>query len=249
MNELAVINPGSILTTIGKVKWTNSHDCPTGYEWNEDGWIQTDTQILQVSVNMLPYMLNKIGEQQLLYQNLIALRYLNNKGRVELTQALDYKFKMSYFKSVDPKLLKEAVAMAYDVTDLNSILITLSKDIFKFHDVWYSRDCTFTGRKQIQALIRQEYIERSRELMSIGTKYKTEEIMNFADVSKYAVDKHWKLIGLDKTSRTGRAIAEAVELLLESNELVNITQEMVAEIAGISRRTLNTHLQKQMDKI
>ena len=95
-NELAMAYPGSLLATIGSVTWTNVHECPTGYRWNNKGWVQTDEPYLQVKVNMLPYILTKIGEEELLYQNTLALRYLNTKGRTELTAVLKYKYRASY---------------------------------------------------------------------------------------------------------------------------------------------------------
>lgn len=246
-NELAVAYPGSLLSTIGSIVWTNAHDCPSGYRWNEDGWIQTKEPYLQVRVNMLPYMLTKLGEEELLYQNMLALRYLNTKGRTELTAVLKYKFRMSYYREPKDVVINNAVSRSYAVNKLIDVLPKLDKDLFGFYDIWYSKECTLNGRKQIQAIIKQEYIEKSRELMSIDTKYNTKCVMEFADVSKYTVDKHWRVIGLDKKGRTARAIGDAIEYLMneEGKDIFSITQKEVASVAGISVRSLQNHYEER----
>lgn len=248
-NELATLGPKSLLETMGSIKWTNLHDCPTGYKWNEDGWVQTEVPYLQVTVNMLPYLLSKLGEEEILYQNMLALRYLNTKGVDELKKALTYKFRMSYFRQPDTVVLNNAVVKAYRIDCLSEVISVLNRDIFAFYDIWYSTECTVHGRKQIQSIIRQEYIERSRNLMPICSKYKTQEVMEFADVSRYAVDLHWKMTGLDKTTRTGRAIGEAFEELMQKHGMFDITQQMIADTAGVSVRTLQSHLTKKISNI
>lgn len=242
-NELAIAYPKSMLETLGSIKWTNVNDLPGGYMWNEDGWVQTKQPYLQVRVNMLPFMIKKLGEEELLYQNMLALRYLNTKGKAELTSVLRYKYRMSYYREPEEVVLNRAVNRAYAVDKLVDVIKDLESDIFSFHDIWYSKECTLKGRKQIQAIIKQEYIERSRELMTISTKYNTKCVMEFADVSKYTVDKHWKLIGLNKKGRTTKAIGDAIQYLIEDEgkDIFSLTQKEIAEIAGISERSLRDH--------
>ena len=124
----------------------------------------------------------------------------------------------------------------------------LERDLFTFYDIWYSKDCDLEGRKQIQAIIKQEYLEKSRGLMSIGTKYNTKCVMEFADVSRYTVDKHWRLIGLDKKGRTSKAIGDAIEHLVEEKgmDIFTLTQTQIAEVAGISERSLRNHYNKRI---
>lgn len=245
--ELAKAIPKSLVDTIGSIKWTNTHDCPPGYVWNEEGWVQTHEPYLQVCVNTLPYLIKELGEEGLLYQNLLALRYLNTKGKEELISALKFNFRMNFFRYPDELLLSKAAKRAYDVDKLMDVLPSLHKNIFSLYDIWYSKTCSLKGRKQIQAVIKQNYIEQSRRLMSIATKYKTKCVMEFADVSEYSVKKHWKVLNLGKKDRTAKAIGDAIQYLIqeEGKALFDLTQKEIADIAGITERSLREHYDKK----
>lgn len=219
------------------MEWSNKHTCPEGYKWNEFGWVQTDIMFLQVTVNMLPYMLNRLGEYGVMYQNAIALRYLNpKKHRDQIRSALYNRFKFCYLRLADDEILDRAIENAYSIENIKDVLPNLSKEIFYFYDIWFSSDCPLEGRKQIQAIIKQDYIAKSRSLMSISTKYITKEVMSFADVSEYAVKKHWDELGFSKKDRTTLAIMDAIALLEKENK--EITEENIVKIAGVSLKTL-----------
>ena len=245
--ELREIAKGFMSHLVG-IKWTNRHECPNGYEFNDEGWVQTTEKYLQVDVNMLPYIISGLGERGLLYQNAVALRYLNSHSSDVVKMALRRKFIFSYMREPDTQLLNEAVDAAFAVDSLKDVLGNLSRDIFKFHDIWYRSDCSFEGRKQIQAIIKQRYIEDSRKAMGIDTKYKTKCVMEFAGVTEYSVKKHWRLIGLDKNGRTGRAILDAIEYYDSNYPDKQPTQEDIAKIAGVSLRTVKTHV-KVLDNV
>lgn len=229
---------GNVLDLIGSIRWTNRHDCPEGYEFNEDGYVQTNENRLQVSVNMMPFLLTTLGEYGVLYQNAIALRILNhNKQSDVIRDVLRYRFRTSYYRMPDPIVLATAVNDAYKLSSLGEVLHTLHTSIFCFHDIWYSKDCTEGGRKQIQQLLRKEYIERSRQLMSIDTKFKTAEVAAFTDESLYAVNCYWSSTGLDKKNRTIQAVIESINQLKEQG-IVKYTYEDISRISGLSKRII-----------
>jgi len=234
----------NILDIIGTIRWTNRHDCPEGYAFNEDGYVQTDENRLQVSVNMLPFLLPTLGEYGVLFQNAVALRMLNhNKPRDIIQDVLKYKFNTSYYRKPDPLLLAKAVSDAYCLDSLSEVLPKMHTSIFCFHDIWYSKDCTEGGRKQIQKLLRNDYIDKSRQLMSIDTKYKTKEVAAFVDESLHAVNCYWTKTGLDKKNRTIQSVIESVDKL-KSIGIENYTYNDIARLSGLTRQTIGLTLKE-----
>lgn len=229
---------------IGNIRWTNRHDCPEGYVFNDDGYVQTEENRLQVTVNMLPFLLNALGEYGVLYQNAIALRMLNhNKPRDLIQDVLKYKFNTSYYRKPDPLILAKAVNDAYSLESIGAELPKLHTGIFCFHDIWYSKDCTEGGRKQIQKLLRNDYIDKSRQLMSIDTKYKTKEVAAFVDESLHAVNCYWVKTGLDKKNRTIQSVVESVDKL-KSIGIEDYTYNDIARLSGLSRKTIGLTLKE-----
>lgn len=227
---------GNLLDAIGKVRWTNKHDCPDGYVFNDSGYVQTDDNRLQISVNMMPFMLPSIGEFGVLYQNAIALRILNHNKQIDIIkQLLKYRFYKAYFRLPDMDILDKAVEAAYALNSVSDIVGTLNKSIFCFHDIWYSESCTEGSRKQIQKLLRNDYIDKSRQLMTIATKYKTKDVAEFADTTLYAVNCYWSDTGLDKNTRTIYSVIEAIEEL--SRDGKKVTTREIAATAGMSGQT------------
>lgn len=218
------------------IRWTNKHTCPEGYEWNKDGWIQTEVPLLQVTINMLPYMLTRYGEYKVLFQNLVALRYLNDKPSHVLISTLKNKFRVSYYRDPYEEEFNKAVKDAMNVGSIEEIKNILIKDIFTFYDIWFSHDCTMEGRKQIQAIIKQDYIAKSRNLMSISSKYITEKVASFADVSQYAVKKHWSELEFTKKDRTYGAVVEAIEYIKNNEEELSLKH--IADVAGVSVKSI-----------
>jgi hypothetical protein len=234
----------SIIEHSAPIKWTNTNDCPNGYEWNDEGWVQTNEPHLQVKVNTLPYLLSKLGEYNLIFQNTIALRYLNPHPKSIILKVMQRKFMQSYMRYPEEDLLTDAVDAAFEVENIRDVLSWVSKDIFSFQDLWFSVDCTFTGRKQLATILKQRYIESCRSIMPINSKYNTKGVMDFTSTTEYAVKQHWKMTELDANTRTGRAILEAIEQIQIMNPDEKLTQTKIAEVAGLTVRTVRTHLGK-----
>lgn len=227
----------NILDTIGAIKWTNRYDCPNGYTFNEDGYVETDENYLQVNVSMMPFLLNAIGEEEVMYQNALALRVLNPNKHFDIVRLLiKYKFKSSYGREADTDKLQKAVERAYEVTDLGGVLKDMHRSIFSFQSIWCSRDCTVGGRKKIFGLLRDDYINRVRNYMTIETKFKTACVMDATNETEYAVNEYWKHTGLDRKTRSKQAVMEALEYLLSTGR-ESFTIVELAEVAGISRKT------------
>ncbi len=232
----------NVLDIIGDIRWTNRHDCPEGYVFNEDGYVQTEENRLQVSVNMMPFMLSSLGEFGVLYQNAIALRMLNHNKPMDIIQdVLKYKFNSSYYRKPDPVLLAQAITAAYSIDSIAEVLKDLHSGIFSFYDIWYSKDCTEGSRKQIQKLMRDKYIDESRQLMTIDTKFKTQDVADFTDASLHAVNCYWTKTGLDKKNRTIQSVVESIGKL-KSLGVGNYTYKDISELSGLSRKTIGTTL-------
>ena len=227
-----------LLATLGKIKWTNRYDCPDGYEYNEDGYVETNENYLQISINMMPYLLTALGEYELLYQNAIAFRALNpNKHMDIIRPALQYKYKASFYKEPNRLVLEKALSDAYDVNDLGSILPKLHRGIFSFHSVWYSKDCSIGGRKKIYVILRDDFIDRVRSFMPINTKFKTACVAEESEESMHVVNVYWRNRGLDRKDRTTMALAEALESMAEEG-IESATISEICKVAGLSRNTV-----------
>lgn len=228
----------NMLATIGKIKWTNRYDCPSGYEYNDDGYVETDENYLQISVSMMPYLLNDVGEEEILFQNALALRILNpNKVSDIIEMVLKYKYKASYYVLPNESLLKKAINRAYSVVSLGEVINKLHRSIFSFQSIWCSKDCTIGGKKQIYGILRDEFIDKVRSFMPIHTKFKTSCVAEETEESEYAVNVYWKNTGLDRKNRSRQAVVEALELLAQEG-IENVTLAEIGVIAGLSRKTV-----------
>lgn len=228
----------SMLAVIGKIKWTNRYDCPAGYSYNEDGYVETDENYLQISVCMMPYLLGAIGEEEILFQNALALRILNpNKVKDHISTVLKYKYKASYYVMPNEVILNKAIDRAYDIVSLGEVINNVHRSIFSFQSIWCSKECTVGGKKQIYGILRDEFIDKVRSFMPIHTKFKTTCVAEETEESEYAVNVYWKNTGLDRKNRSRQAVVEALELLAQEG-IENVTLAEIGAIAGLSRKTV-----------
>jgi len=238
-------NIGDLLPFFGKIKWSNKYDCPVGYEYNADGYVETKENYIQVSVNMMPRLLNEMGEYHLLYQNAIALMVLNpDKGIDRVGIALKYKFNSSIGRFPNNTVLESALSDAYSTKSLGSVLHKMNKSIFSFYSVWYKKGCDIGGRAQIRGVIRNEVINRTRSFMPVNTKFKTACVMKSTEESEYAVNIYWKENDLDKQARIKQAVVEAIEELA-SDGVESTTIKEIGQVAGLSRNTVSRVLRNK----
>lgn len=234
----------SLLAPLGKLRWSNKYDCPAGYEYNDDGYVETNENHLQITVNMMPHLIGAIGEYGILYQNALAFRALNpNKHRDYIEPVLSNKFRTVYFRMPNRVLLVKALDDAYSVDSLGDVLSTLHRGIFSFHSIWYNRDCPIGNRKKIFSKMREDFIDSVRNDMTIDTKYKTVCVAECTEESLHVIKVYWRSIGLDRKSRTSFALSEALESLATSG-VERTTIKELCEISGLSRNTVGELLSK-----
>ena len=217
---------------------------PASYTFNTEGWVETRTPYPKFTVSFLPYLFSKLGGYELLLQNLLALRLLNNRPHEELEAALRNRYKQANMgRAVDDDIMDKVIEKSRAITD-TSALPPICDDILQFDTIWFAYDCSAGGRSQIKSIIRNNYIGAIRSMMPVDSKYKTKDVMKEADVSKYSVNSYWKSNKLDARGRTLSAIIEAVEEASDCG--VNPTQEVIAKIAGVSVKSIQRYKEMWM---
>lgn len=224
---------GDLLSKIGAIKWTNKRDIPRGYNYNEEGWLETNIPYPKVSVTSPAFLSDKYFTPcAILLQNLLALRFLNNKPHELLLQILLRKFaKHNYY---------------YTNSDLDwvrnqSLKITsprefppMDRSIWRWDTLWASE----LGRAQINKRKTIHHISDTREDMNINQKYRTLPVKEAAGTTLYAVKEYWKDMGWNSKLRSRKAILEALEINEEA------TVKELAAIAGLSLSTVRKYLPK-----
>lgn len=226
------------------ITWTNRYTCPPGYEFNDDGWVETQVATPKITVSLLPHLINKIGEYQMIFQNLLALRLLNTVDAPILIDALWNRATQAMLgRQPNKKIFDDAVQAAMEIESADN-LPEFVEDIVRMDTIWFSKTCREKGRAAIKQRIRNRYISDVRSFMPVRTKYKTKEVMLEAEVSKYAVNLYWKDQYLGASARALAAVTEAYTDLLNNNE--NVTLSVLAQRAGISTRSLQRY-SKQLE--
>lgn len=221
------------------IKWTNRYDCPPGYSFNEDGWVETNNPYPKITVSFLPHLISKLGEYNLIFQNLLALRLLNDMHHSELELAVWNRSKQALFgREPDERIFKDAVEASRKITDTTQLPDFVS-DILRMDTVWYAKDCATTGRAAIKAILRHGYISDMRALMPISRKYKTESVMSEGSLTKYAVNLYWKDSELTAVNRTVGALVEAINEINDSGD--EFTVELMSTISGVSNRSIQRY--------
>ncbi len=219
-----------------EIKWTNRYDCPPGYNYNEDGWVKTSVPFPKIQICLLPYKVSRMGEYQVLLQNLLALRILNNVSHDQLVLALINRYKQSMFgRTPNKETMTQVISDSIGITD-SSNLPKFDRDILHFDDIWYGTGFTAGGKAQIKAEIRNRNVDTIRDMMPINNKYDSVKVQQEAEVTKYAMSTYWKERGLDKKSRTISALAEAVTFIGDNS--IEFNNENIKEISGLSVPTI-----------
>jgi hypothetical protein len=237
--ELSTRDKQNLLSKVKRVKWTNRYDCPPGYTFNDDGWIETLSAYPKITVNFLPYLFNKLGEYQILLQNLLALRLLNEHSHATLEKALWNRYTQARFgQQPDKKVFDLVVVSSKEITNTAQLPV-FDENILSMDTIWYSESFNEAGIAAIKKKLRNNYISAIRLLMPINKKYKTTDVMVEADVSKYAVNQYWKENKLDKKARTLSSIVEAVTYLSEDADEVSL--KSIATLSGVSVRSIQRY--------
>lgn len=226
--------PGDIINKSGPIKWTNRYDCPPGYNFNEDGWIETDIPYPKVSIISPIFLSNKrYSPIDYVLQNLIALRILNNKPHELLLQVILHKVKKHGFifpiEVIDDIRERSLSISTYD--DFPPI----DRSILRWDTLWSNT----MGRAQINKRRTFHHISDTRENMTISKKYKTIPIKEEAKVTIYAVKEYWSEMGWSAKDRSKKAILEA----LEDHEDATVLE--LSTITGLSLPTVRKYLPRE----
>lgn len=220
-----------LLSKTGPIKWTNKRDCPPNYEYNEEGWIETAIPYPKVSVTSPTFLSDKyFTSPAILLQNLLAMRFLNNKPHELLLQILLRRFAKhnSYYTNEEIDWVR---TQSLSITKISEFP-PMDRSILRWDTLWASE----LGRAQVNKRRVIYFIADIREEMDINKKYKTMPVKEAANTTLYAVKEFWKDRGWSSTDRSSKAILEA----LEENE--NATVKEIAEIAGLSLPTVRKYL-------
>lgn len=229
----------SIIKASGPIKWTNRYDCPPGYIFNDMHYVVTNTKFVKLWANTAPHMFSMYTVAELLYYNLLILTTLNpDKPFHTILSATKYALKDSIFSKTDiPTDVVNTAVERYTNFEGN-ILEELNKDFYRLDDIWYSEDSDITTTLQIVYLIKEEAIDRTRDLMSIATKYKTKDVSSLTAYSMDIIRKYWKHRGLTTTLRTLNTVSDAY-MYLKRKGISSPTLVEVAKIAGLSTKSVS----------
>ena len=109
-------DPGSIIQKTGKVLYSNRHIPPTGYDYNEDGWLLTNVELPYYNVMLPRFIGNHLSPYAVFVQDLLVLTHLNNKPLSILTSTLRLYFsKYGYF--LDRAMLDSAEAEVININN------------------------------------------------------------------------------------------------------------------------------------
>lgn len=232
LNEIELSLTG-IREKAGPIKWTNRYDCPTDYEFNNEGWIETLIPYPKVSVVSPEFLSDKhYTPLAFLLQNLLAMRFLNNKPHELLLQVLIYKFKKHGYFYTEENLewVREQSLAINTVKDFPP----MDRSILRWDTLWSST----LGRAQVNRRKNFNHISDIREYMEISTKYITREVKNTAKTTLYVVKEYWKEMGWSIEDRSRKTILEA----LEAHE--NASAKELSAVTGLSINTVYKYLPK-----
>jgi hypothetical protein len=222
----------------GTIKWTNKYDCPPGYVFNNEGFVITEDYHSKVWVNTLPHLWGLYTPSGLLYNNLLALYYLNpDKPFSTLLAAAKNKISkaLMYTHSLEEEDIQRAVEM-YEEFE-GDVTEELTSDFHKKDTIWYSEWCDIQNTQAIKFKITMDYIDAMRSVMAINKKFKTKEVSKETNQPSHTIYRYWKKKGMPAPTRVLDAISEAyVEL---SDQGVDVpSQQQLADVSGVSLRTV-----------
>lgn len=224
----------NILPYTGPIKWTNKHECPPNFFFNEEGWVEIPAPgYPKCSVTSPLYLPKHYGTTSTIFlHNLLVLRFLNYKPHDLLLSILEgAMLNRGFFLS--PEEREWVVETSLGIDSLAKFPI-MDPAIYYWDTLWSST----LSKAQINAKRRHRDISVVRVNMEINRKYKTPEVKKDAGVSTYAIKQYWKDMGWTMRDRTKKALSEA----LDSAPFV--TQVELARLSGLSLPTIRKYLPK-----
>jgi len=229
-----------------EIVWSNRYMCPTGYTFNDEGWVVTDIPFPKIGVSIFPHHLSKYSIMTLFAYNLLALVLLNPDVKIrDLATVLSGRVHAAIGHRMGSADIKEAITLVSNIDSIKDVT-SIPEDIFRWDTIWYDRDTLPGGKRVIVQKLRDKYITAVRDVMEIRKKYKTKAVATEADVSLYAVRKYWDNNQLSTKHRTVAAIVEAKLKLEYDDKINNPTHKQLSDIAGVSINTLVAYKAKEL---
>jgi len=230
----------TILDWSKPVKWNNKYDKPEGYEYDEDGIIETKTPINFITTNTgeySSYIYKELNPTEFCTQNIIAVKLLNQHLREDrvliLAKYLD--------KQAPYSIGEDQVELLFKVTEADEEKLTYNwcRPTTIWRSSWSNWSNTRTATIRVKQ--REKYIDTVRDDMPLTNKYVTKEVAKETEFPEKTINRYFKdYKGWTKKDRTMKNLEDAY-ILLTSFKVSNPTQEQVAAASGVSIRTIKNY--------
>jgi hypothetical protein len=230
-----------------QITWSNKYMLPPGYAWNENGYVITTVPypFIRACIGLrFSFLIGKLGFDEYVRQNLIALRLLNPNVHKSVMNAAAYSsFKKAGFV-IDRGLFDKLSAEVYSLT---TVPATLDSNLVSWRRTWFSETCNYDTVSTVVKVENSIKIDADRELMRIDEKYITAAVADFTGFSRRRIDDYWSEKQWSKKIRTLYSLEEAYGEL-EKKGVTDPTQAQLAGVAGISVRSVGA-IVKDMKKL
>lgn len=228
--------------------WNNKYQKPEGYEYDEDGIIETSTPINFITTNTgvySSYLYKELNPIEFCTQNIIAVKLLNSELREDkiliLAQYLD--------KQAPYSLGADQVELIFKMTESDESKLTYHwcRPTTIWRAAWSNWSNTRTASIRVKQ--REKYIDAVRDDMPLITKYVTKEVAKETEYTEKSVNRYFKEYkGWSKIDRTMKNLEDAY-ILLTTLKVSNPTQEQVTAASGLSIRTVKNHWNTLLETI
>ena len=232
----------SLMDSSTTILWSNKYVCPSGYNYNDDGYVITNRPLpfVRACIGLsFGFLIKLLGLKEYVRQNVIALRLLNGDvHKAILSEALWNGFKRSGLL-INRELYDSVVA---EVFLLNEVPL-LNSNFLSWRSTWFSRECDYDT---VSKVVRQENdikIDSDRELMTVDKKYVTADVVEFTGFSRSKIDRYWAGKEWTKQLRTLYTIDEAVTELAKKG-VTDPSRSDIAEVSGLSINTISRSMKE-----
>lgn len=226
-----------LMDSVTVITWSNKYICPTGYNYNEDGYVITNEPrpMIKVCIGLsFGFLVNKLGVKEYIRQNVIVLRLLNEKcHKAIIAAALWNAFKRAGF-NIDRVVYDEVVTEVFELTAVPE----LNSNFISWRRTWFSSTCTYDTVSKVVRLENSNKIDSDRELMTIDKKYITSDVAEFTGFSRSRIDRYWSEKTWTKKLRTLYTLDEAVTDLARKG-ITDPTRKELAETSGLHVDTIS----------
>ncbi len=224
------------------IKWSNKYECPSGYNFNDDGYVITDLPYPKMGVSIQPWQLRVLSPETLFTYNLLVLMLLNPDNDLgSLGEALSGNMYNNTKIHFGNKAIDFAISRVKEITNLEDVK-GIPRYILHFTNIWYSKDSSIKSVRDIVRIRENETIDIVRDMMPIHGRWKTKQVSEYSEYSTYKIRNYWRERGFSTTDRSIAAIMEANDFLIRDSGISKPTQVQLAEASGLSRMSLRNNI-------